>query len=183
MSAAIPTSFQLADPVRAEDHLLGSPDARISIVEYGDFECPYCKQAAPAVKMVLARFAAEVRFVFRHFPVEANHAHALLAAEASEAAAAQGKFWEMHDALFRNQLRLERKDLGEYAASLGLDRALFDAQLDQHQYLPLVRNHLESGKRSGVRSTPAFFINNRIHDVSFGLHALVDAVDKVLKGN
>jgi protein-disulfide isomerase len=183
MSAATQKAFELAEPVRDDDHALGSPDARITIVEYGDFECPYCKQAAPAVKMVLAHFAAQLRFVFRHFPVEGNHPHAIEAAEATEFAAAQGRFWEMHDLLFENQLRLKRDDLRRYVDSLGLDPSLFETQMNEHTYLPVVRKHMEIGQKSGVRSTPAFFINNRIHDVSFGLHALVDAVDKVLKGN
>jgi protein-disulfide isomerase len=157
-------------------------DAPVIVVEYGDFECPHCKQAAPAVKMMLARFPGQVHFVYRHFPVEASHRHALEAAEAAEFAHGHGKFWEMHDLLYDNQQHLQRKDLREYAASLGLDLVMFDRQMDEHAFLPTVRSQYDSGQKSGVRSTPGFFINNKIHDVSVGLRSLIDAVDKQIQG-
>jgi protein-disulfide isomerase len=164
----------------AADHVLGPPDAPVKVVEYGDFECPNCKQAAPAVKQLLAHFAGKVQFAYRHFPVEATHPNALRAAESSEAAAAQNRFWEMHDLLFDNQNRLQRRDLEKYAGLIALDMSLFGAALNGHSYLPLVQAQLDTGRRSGVRSTPAFFVNNKIHDVSFGLRSLFDAVDAAL---
>jgi protein-disulfide isomerase len=177
-----PKAFELASPVTSSDHSLGRADAPVIVVEYGDFECPHCKQAAPAVRMMLARFPDQVHFVYRHFPVEANHRYALEASEAAEFAHAQGKFWEMHDLLYNNQQHLQRNELRNYAGSLGLDLVMFDRQMDEHLYLSTVQSQFDSGQKSGVRSTPGFFVNNKIHDVSYGLHSLIDAVDKQLKG-
>src|ERR1044072_1112485 len=117
-------SFELTAPVNAVDHTLGPDHAPVTLVEYGDFECPNCKQAAPAVKLLLERFNERVRFVWRNFPLEDVHPHALLAAEAAECAGAQGKFWEMHELLFANQEHLKLKNLHGYAEQLGLDMAL-----------------------------------------------------------
>jgi protein-disulfide isomerase len=174
-------AFELAEPLSAADHVLGPPDSRVTVIEYGDFECPNCKQAAPAVKLLLARHAGQVRFAYRHFPLEGVHPHAAQAAQATEAAAAENRFWEMHDLLFDNQPRLQLEDLRKYAATLKLDLAHFDSAMQAGRYLPVVRKHMDTGERSGVRSTPAFFINNRIQDVSFGLGSLFDAIDAALK--
>jgi protein-disulfide isomerase len=181
MATVGPRSFELATPVSAADHVIGPEQAPVVIVEYGDFECPNCKQAAPAVKLLLARFAGQVQFAYRHFPLEAVHPHALQAAEAAEGAAAQGRFWEMHDLLFDNQLRLDLADLGRYAAELRLDTTRYGAEMQQHAWLNRVREQIDGGERSGVRSTPGFFINGRIRDVSFGLQSLFDATDAVLR--
>src|SRR5579872_7392041 len=115
--------FTLAVPVGASDHTLGDPHAPVTIVEYGDFECPNCKQAAPAVKLLLERFGGRARFVFRHFPLEEVHPHALAAAQAAECAGGQGRFWEMHDLLFANQDHLKTNQLHSYAERLQLDMA------------------------------------------------------------
>jgi protein-disulfide isomerase len=168
--------FELVLPVGGADHVLGPSHAPVTVVEYGDFECPNCKQAAPAVKLLLQRFQGRVRFVYRHFPLEGVHPHALHAALAAEAAAAQGKFWPMHDLLFENQRHLEPAALRRYAGQLELDMARYDAELSRDLYLQRVREHIESGTRSGVRGTPGFFVNGRIEDVSFGLQRLFDAV-------
>jgi protein-disulfide isomerase len=130
--------------------------------------------------MLLERFDGDVRFAFRHFPLEEVHPHALQAAEAAECAGAQGKFWEMHELLFAHQTRLDTKHLLGYAEQLGLDLARFTAELDDQFYVQRIREHVAGGKRSGVRGTPGFFINGRIQDVSFGLHALFDATEVVL---
>jgi protein-disulfide isomerase len=167
----------LSQPVTATDHLLGEPHAPITVVEYADFECPTCKQAAPAVKLLLERFGGRVRFAYRHFPLEGMHPHALQAAEAAECAAAQGHFWPMHDLLFENQLHLSLKHLYSYAERLGLDLASFKAGMDDEVYRQRIREHIESGQESHVRSTPGFFVNGTIVDVSFGMHALFDAVE------
>jgi protein-disulfide isomerase len=174
--------IDLAATVDATDHSLGPVNAPVVVVEYGDFECPSCKQAAPAVEIMLQRFENKVRFVFRHFPIFDIHSHALQAAQAAECAGAQGKFWEMHDALFEHQAHLERGDLLRYADDLGLDIARFTAELDDEVYRQRIHEHLESGKRSGVRGTPGFFVNGRIIDVSFGLKALLDTVENELHG-
>ena len=171
----------LAVPAGEADNALGPAHARVTVVEYGDFECPNCKQAQPAVKMLLERFAGRVRFVFRHFPLEEVHPHALAAAQAAESAGGQGKFWEMHDLLFANQEHLKAADLRRYAERLGLDLARYVAEMDDQVYLQRVREQLQSGLDSGVRATPTFFVNGRIEDVSFGLRALFDVVENVLQ--
>jgi protein-disulfide isomerase len=173
---------QLTAPVdTAVDHILGPRRAAVTVVEYGDFECPNCKQAAPAVKLLLERFEDRVRFAFRHFPLEEVHPHAMLAAQAAEAAGAQGKFWQMHDLLFENQTHLKAQHLHSYAERLDLDMARYTAEMDDTVYLQRVRENMESGRHSGVRATPTFFVNGAIQDVSFGLRALFDAVEAVLK--
>jgi protein-disulfide isomerase len=173
--------FQLTPPVQSYDHLLGPSHAAVTVVEFGDFECPNCKQAAPAVKLLLERFEERVRFVFRHFPLTEVHPHALMAAQAAEAASAQGQFWPMHDLLFENQTHLKAQHLRGYAERLGLDMARYTAEMDDEIYLQRVRENMESGRQSGVRATPTFFINGRLQDVSYGLRALFDAVEGALK--
>lgn len=176
-----PQHIDLAVPVSATDHLIGPAHAPVTIVEYGDFECPNCKQAAPAVKQLLERFPERVRFVYRHFPQEPLHPHALHAAEAAECAAAQGRFWPMHDLLFANQERLQAKHLRRYAEQLELDMARYEAEMDDEVYLQRVREHADGGRRSRLRSTPGFYVNGVIVDVSFGLRSLFDATETALK--
>ena len=173
--------FKLTVPVSAVDHVLGPEHAHVTVVEYADFECPNCKQAAPAVKLLLERFAERVRFAFRHNPLEEVHPHALMAAQAAECAGGQGQFWPMHDLLFENQLHLKANQLRGYAERLGLDMARYTAEMDDQVYLQRIREQQRSGRDSGVRGTPTFFVNGRIHDVSFGIHSLFDAVQTLLK--
>ena len=173
--------FELTMAVSPADHAMGLPHAPVTVVEYGDFECPNCKQAAPVVKLLLNRFRERMRFVYRHFPLEEVHPHALYAAEASECAAAQGKFWPMHDLLFNNQPHLKLNQLSSYAERLQLDMAHYAADMKDHNYLQRIREHEQSGRESGVRSTPTFFVNRRIHDVSFGPQRLFEAVEAVLR--
>jgi protein-disulfide isomerase len=175
------TRHDLAVPVTAADHALGSAHAPVTVVEYGDFECPNCKNAAPAVKMLLADHGDRIRFVYRHFPLEQPHPHALAAAEASECAGGQGKFWEMHDLLFANQTHLSLKHLHGYAERLGLDMARYTAEMDDEVYRQRVREHVDGGKRSHVRGTPGFFVNGVITDVSFGMQGLFDATKAALE--
>ena len=166
----------LAVPLEPTDHMQGSEHARVTIVEYGDFECPSCKVAATTPKLLLERYPNRIRFIFRHFPVIDAHPHALMAAEASEAAAAQGRFWPMYDLLFQNQAHLKDKDLYRLAAGLGLDMARYTAEMDDHIYLQKVREHIEGARRSHIRATPTFFIDGIVQDISFGMKALHDAV-------
>ena len=168
--------FELAVPVGTADHALGASHAPVTVVEYGDFECPNCKQAAPAVKLLLERFPGRVRLVYRHFPLEEVHPHALQAALAAEAAAGQGKFWPMHDLLFDNQRHLKLPQLRGYAQRLELDMLRYDAEMEGELYLQRVREQVEGGERSGVRGTPTFFLNGSVQDVSFGLQALFEKV-------
>lgn len=172
--------FELTVPASETDHTVGPAHARVIVTEYGDFECPNCKQAAPAVKLLLDRFATRIRFVYRHFPLEEVHPHALHAAEAAESSGAQGKFWLMHDLLFANQPHLKLHQLRGYAERLQLDMARYTVEMDDHVYLQRVREQVQGGRESGVRSTPTFFVNGRIQDVSFGLRFLFDAVEAAL---
>jgi len=173
--------FELAVPVCNADHILGASHAPVTLVEYGDFECPNCKQAAPAVKHLLERFPGRLRVVYRHFPLEEVHPHAFAAAVAAEAAGAQGKFWQMHDLLFRNQSHLKAQQLRGYAEKLELDMARYDYEMKDEVYWQHVREHIEGGNSSGVRATPTFFLNGKICDVSFGLQHLAEGVEAALK--
>lgn len=170
----------LRDPLNANDHVLGPAHAPVTVLEYGDFECPSCKQAAPSVKLLLERFPNRVRFAYRHFPLEQGHPHALGAAEASECAGEQGKFWEMHDRLFAHQDRLSLPHLKVHAQEIGLDMARYIAEMDDRVYLQRVREHQEGARRSHLRATPGFFVNGRIQDVSSGLQSLFNAVETLL---
>lgn len=174
-------NLYLTTAVTAVDHQVGADHAPVTVVEYADFECPICKQAAPALKLLLRHFPEEVRIVFRHFPLEAVHPHALAAAEAAETAGAQGKFWEMHDLLFANQLHLKSNNLRSYAEQLHLDMSRYTAEMDDEIYRQRVREHIESGRQSGVRSTPGIFINGAVQDVSAGMQPLFDAVAAILR--
>ncbi len=175
-----PRMFDLSVPVEPADHVAGASHPTVTIVEYGDFECPNCKQAAPAVKLLLERFAGRARAVYRHFPLEEVHPHALAAAQAAECAGGQGRFWEMHDLLFANQDRLKKNHLHSYAERLQLDMARYTAEMDDQVYLQRIREHMDGAHRSGVRGTPAFFVNGKLQDVSFGMRLLFDAVEAVL---
>jgi protein-disulfide isomerase len=172
---------KLTVPVQASDHVLGPEHARVTLVEYGDFECPNCKQAAPAVKLLLDRFTPDLRLVFRHFPLEEMHPDALAAAEISEIAAAQGKFWQMHDVLFQQQLHLKPAQLRRYAEDLALDMTRYTAEWDDHIYLQRVRENQRGGRDSGVHATPTFFVNGGIQDVSFGMRSLVERIEASLR--
>jgi protein-disulfide isomerase len=174
--------FELSPPVDKTDHVLGPAHAPVTLVEYGDLECPNCKQAAPAVKLILKHFEGRLRFAFRHFPLEEVHPHALQAALAAESAGGQGKFWQMHDLLFENQAHLKPQHLRAYAQKLELDMVRFDADMEDEIYLQRIREHIDGGKASGVRATPTFFINGRIHDASFGMQSLRDGIEAVLHG-
>ena len=130
---------------------------------------------------MLERFGGRVRFVFRHFPVESAHPHAMHAAQAAEAAGGQRKFWQMHDLLFENQRHLEMTNLRSYAQRLELDMPRFIAEMDDEIYLQRVREHMRSGAQSHVRGTPTFYINGVIQDVSFGMHSLMEGVEAAVK--
>ncbi len=170
--------FDLAIPVGPTDHTIGPSHLRLTLVEYGDFECPDCKQAAPVVKLLLAHFHDRLRFAYRHFPLEQVHPHALDAALAAECAGGQERFWPMHDLLFERQPALSPDHLQLYAQRLELDMTRFSAEMSDTVYLQRIREHEESGVRSGVRATPTFFINGKLHDVSFGIAGLFEAVER-----
>ncbi|TMM06898.1 MAG: disulfide bond formation protein DsbA [Actinobacteria bacterium] len=169
----------LAVPVDEDrDHIQGPGDAPVTLVEYGDYECPYCGAAYPIVKELQDRMGERLRFVFRNFPITTSHPHAEQAAEAAEAAAAQRRFWEMHDLLYENQRRLSDEDLHAYADQLGLDVDLFDKELADHTHAPRVREDFMSGVRSGVNGTPSFYVNGARHDDSYDVETLLAALER-----
>jgi protein-disulfide isomerase len=155
---------ELRLPVNEEDHRAGSSEARVTLVEYGDYECPHCARAFPIVERVRKQLGKRLLFVFRHFPLASMHPHAEMAAEAAEAAASQGSFWEMHAALFADQQALEDSDLVARARKLGLDTARFEQELASGAHRSRVRRDFNSGVRSGVNGTPTFFVNGLRHD-------------------
>jgi protein-disulfide isomerase len=158
------SSSQLVLPVDERDHIQGPDGAPVTLVEYGDFECPYCGMAYPIIQETQRRMGDRLRFVFRHFPITTSHPHARQAAEAAEAAAAQGQFWEMHDLLYENQQTLDRPHLHRFADQLGLDLERFDTDLAERRYEDRVREDFMSGVRSGENGTPSFFINGVRYD-------------------
>jgi protein-disulfide isomerase len=166
------TATDLVVPVDRSDHSVGHPHAPVVLVEYGDFECPNCKQAAPALKLLLARFPLRLRLVYRHFPLEEVHPHALAAALAAECAGAQGRFWEMHDLLFEDQQHLKPAQLRRHAERLELDMTRYDAEMADTVHLQRVREHIEGGHRSGVRATPGLFLNGKRIDASYGVEEI-----------
>ena len=171
---------KLKPPVGANDHVQGSAKAPVTLVEYGDYECPYCGEAYSVVKELQERLGDQMRFVFRNFPLAQAHPHAEHAAEAAEAAAAQGKFWEMHDMLYENQDALEDEDLVRYARALHLDVPRFVKEMEAGTYTERVREDFRSGVRSGVNGTPTFFINGARHDGAFDLASLLAAIEEAV---
>jgi protein-disulfide isomerase len=163
---------------QGRDHIQGPADAPVTLVEYGDYQCPYCGAAYPIVKELQDRMGERLRFVFRNFPITTSHPHAEQAAEAAEAAAAQGRFWEMHDLLYENQRRLDDQSLHAYAEQLGLDVDLFDKELAEHVHASRVREDFMSGVRSGVNGTPSFYVNGTRHDDSYDLDTLLAALER-----
>ena len=170
-------------PDEATDHILGPASAPVTLIEYGDFECPSCLQAHGALQILRSHFGSNLRFVFRHFPLREVHPHAELAAEAAEAAGAQGKFWPMYELLFTHSQHLKEKHLLDYAGQLALDLPRYRNEINDHVYLQRVQEHMQGGRHLGVRSAPAFYVNGIFTDVSFGLQRLHEAVDRALQQN
>jgi protein-disulfide isomerase len=162
----------------ARDHTQGPADAAVTLLEYGDYECPYCGAAYPIVKEIQNQLGDRLQFVFRNFPITTSHPHAEQAAEAAEAAAAQGRFWEMHDILYENQRRLADADLRTYAAQVGLDLEAFDRDLAEHVHAARVHEDFMSGVRSGVNGTPTFYIDGKRHDDSYEPKVLLAALEE-----
>lgn len=171
---------RLKPPVGANDHVQGPAKAPVTLLEYGDYECPYCGEAYPVVKAVQERLGDQVRFVFRNFPLAEAHPHAEHAAEAAEAAGAQGKFWQIHDLLYENQDALDDDDLVRYARALHLDVPRFVKEMKESVYIERVREDFSSGVRSGVNGTPTFFINGERHDGPFDLESLLAAIEEAV---
>jgi len=168
---------KLKVPVGQADHVLGEEDAPVTLVEYGDYECPHCGHAHPIINAVRKHFGKQLRFVFRNFPLTQIHPHAEMAAEAAEFAGANDRFWEMHDAIFENQQRLEASFLVQLAGKLGLPSDDLIGALEKHQYLPRIKEDFMGGVRSGVNGTPTFFINGERCEGSWEFEDLVEAIE------
>ena len=164
----------------AADHILGNERANLTLLEYGDYECPACIQAAPFVQQLIEDFGPRMNFVFRQFPMFEVHPHAELAAESAEAAAAQGKFWAMHHLLFSNPHHLALQTLVAHAKAIGLDMIRFNAEMADRIYTQRVQEHRRAGEHSGVRATPAFYLNGKLVDVSLGFEKLTQAIHTAL---
>jgi protein-disulfide isomerase len=167
----------LTVPATVSDHVAGSLDAPLLLLEYGDYECPHCGAAHAVVKEIQRRLGPELAFVFRNFPIAGAHPHAVRAAEAAEAADGQERFWPMHDQLFEHQNMLDDRSVLRYAAAAGVaDLDRFVRDVAEHRYLPRIRADLASGARSGVNGTPTFFINGVRHDSGYDVASLMQGL-------
>ena len=169
---------KLAVPVSALDHIQGLPDATVTLVEYGDHECPHCGATRPIVKQLQETMAVELRYVFRHFPLTQIHPYAQAAAEAAEAAGVQGRFWEMHDLLFDHQDSLQEGNLLRLAAQLEVDQTRFFYDLKVRKFEERVREDRMGGIKSGVNATQTFFINDVRHEGPRDFRSLLNAVER-----
>jgi len=151
-------------PVGKRDHIQGPSSAVVTLVEYGDYQCPFCGDVSPIIQKLQKRFVDQLRFVFRNFPLARIHAYAQRAAEAAEAAGGQRKFWEMHDYLFEHQEALDAENLVRAAVALGLDKVKFDREVAERVYADRVQQDIQSGIDSGVEGTPTIFINGVRND-------------------
>src|SRR5919205_2637635 len=170
------------EPVGARDHVRGPEDAPVTLVKYGDYECPYCGQLHPVLEEVRERAGERVRFVFRHFPLDSAHPRARRAALAAEAAASQGRFWEMHELLYENLDELGDEDLRRYAAELGLDLQRFEADLANDDLAWRIEEDRLGGERAGVGGTPALFVNGAKYSGPMDLDGLLAAVEEAADG-
>ncbi|HEX8112757.1 MAG TPA: DsbA family protein [Kofleriaceae bacterium] len=173
---------RLRVPVTDRDHQRGPARASVTLVEYGDFQCPFCRQAFYALRNIEDRFQNDLRLVYRHFPLAEIHPLALIAAEASEAAGAQGRFWEMHDTLFQNQPNFQPEELIGYASQLGLDVDAFTEDLMALRHRDRIREDFMGGVRSGVNGTPSLFINGELFDAPAEERLLARAIEAARRG-
>src|SRR5437588_4040042 len=168
----------LVGPVRDAGHHPGPASAAVSLVQYADYECPYTRLSTTIVRAVQQQLGEQLRFVFRNFPLTEIHPHALHAALAAEAAAAQGKFWQMHDYIFHHQHTLEDSDLEQFAEAVGLDMQQYARDMAERPYISRIEEDLKSGIRSGVRGTPTFFINGVLYPGSWEQESLLAALEE-----
>ncbi len=176
-------SARLAQPVSdARDHVREPASALVTLVEYGDYECPHCRAAYPVIEKVMDAMGDRLRYAYRHFPLTQTHPHAREAAQAAEAAGADGRFWEMHAQMFEHQDALATRDLVRYASELGLDSDSFARALSKHTFAPRVSEDFVSGVRSGVNGTPTFFINGFRYDGPSDLQSLLSALGEAARG-
>ena len=168
---------RLTVPVTGRDHTIGPETAPVVLLEYGDYQCPFCGAAHHSLKQLLHTVGDEVLYAFRHFPLTQIHLHAQQAAEAAEAAGAQNRFWQMHNMLFEHQDRLGADQLLGYAEALGLDVERFASDLSTHRHAPRIREDFLTGIRSGVNGTPTFFVNGVRHNGGYDTESLLMAIE------
>ena len=168
---------ELTPPLSAEDHVDGPERAQLELVMFGDFQCPYCTAAYPIIRRIRDQMAGRLLFAFRHFPLRETHPEAERAAEAAEAAAAQGAFWQMHNRMYESGGALSREDLIGYASELGLDSERVGAELDSEVHRPRVQRDVDSGIASGVTGTPGFFVGGGLYGGSFDAQSLTAALE------
>ena len=177
-------TIKLSLPVSSNrDHIQGPSTAPVTLLEYGDYECPYCGQAYPIIKQLQKRLGNKLRFVFRNFPITQIHPHAQHAAEAAEAAASQNKFWQMHDCIYENQHALEDRHLEKYASNLGLDLVKFKKDMIKHTYADRIRQDFLSGVHSGVNGTPTFYIDGIRYNNSWDLETLLETLGSAIRNS
>jgi protein-disulfide isomerase len=174
---------RLNSPVNPSDHILGKSSSKVVLLEYGDFQCPYCSQADEVVTALLKKFPDDFAYIFRNFPLKELHPDALLAARAAEAAAVQGQYWPMHHMLFERQDTLEFEDLIEFAAELGLDVQQFIHDTEEGTCFEKIEDDIRSGTKSGVESTPTFFLNGVRYDGEWDIENLSNEIEKILHGH
>ncbi len=178
-NSAEDSNVQLAAAVdEKRDHVKGPSNAPVTLVEYGDFECPDCGAVYPTVNELEQRMGNRLRFVYRYYPLVESHPHAEHAAEIAEAAAAQGKFWEMYDTLYQHQRHLSDNNLIEYAKSIGLDTARLDREMEAGTHTKRIEEDLESGDQSGLEGTPTFYINGVYYDGAYNVEAFHEALEQ-----
>jgi protein-disulfide isomerase len=170
----------LALPVGKQDHIQGPSSAAVTLVEYGDYQCPFCGDVFPIIRKLQKQFGDQLRFVFRNFPQTRIHAYAQRAAEAAEAAGGQGKFWEMHDYLYEHQQTLDAENLMQAAVALGLDRVKFSRDVAEHVYVDRVQQDVQSGIDSGVGGTPTLFINGVRNDDEDDFETLKEKIEEAV---
>lgn len=173
---------KLAVPVTAMDHAKGRPDAAIELVEYGDFECPYCGEAFEIVTRLLQTFGDNLHYVFRNFPLQNLHPNALNSAKAAEAAGLQRRYWQMHQILFENQDELDDENLMSFADEIGLNVNQFERAFKSPTILRRIESDVEGARQSGVESTPSFFINGRKYEGDWSYDSLSEIFNAVLNG-
>lgn len=182
MTTPLAAEARLTQPLAGDDHVRGLPTAPVTLVEYGDFQCPYCRAAYPVVEELLELRPDAVRFAYRHFPIVNVHPYAELAAEVAEAAGARDAFWPMHSWLFENQEEINPAGLGAGVQRLGIPFEDVDREVAEHLWADRVRRDFVSGVRSGVNGTPTFFVNGVRHDLANDLESLLAAVDTAAEG-
>ena len=171
----------LSEPVGPEDHVQGPDNSPVTLLEYGDYQCSYCGDLYPVLKEVQKQVGKSLRFVFRNFPITSIHPQAFIAAEAAEAAAGQGRFWQMHDKLYENQFDLSAESIAIYAEQVGLDMERFVREVNDQTYSKRIKHDFQGGVMSGVNGTPSLFINGERYDGDRDARSIVAALKAVSK--